>query len=89
MRILDTYYREGAPSAVAVSMSAECRSTTLNYKASSAYIFDSARTEMLQIMGVEVEPRPLVSVRVRLSHSFMSEPLLRCVVFWDTSRVVI
>lgn len=66
MRILDTYYRAGAPSAVAVSMSNACRSTTLTYKASSSYIFDTARREMLHKMGVVLEARESVSSRSML-----------------------
>lgn len=56
MRILDKYYREGAPSAVAVPMSDACRSSTLTLRASSNYIFDRARAELLQTMGIVIEP---------------------------------
>lgn len=52
MRILDTYFRPDAPGAIAVPMSEGCRTTTLQHKASSIYIFDRARSEMLEKMGV-------------------------------------
>lgn len=52
MSILDTYFRKGAPSAAAVPISDECRSSTLTFRASSAFIFDRVREEMLEKMGV-------------------------------------
>ncbi|CAM9180196.1 unnamed protein product [Scytosiphon promiscuus] len=52
MRILDTYFRPDAPGAIAVPMSEGCRTTTLQFRASSIYIFDRAREEMLEKMGV-------------------------------------
>lgn len=52
MRILDAYFRKGAPSAAAVPLSDSCRSSTLKFRASSAFIFDRARGEMLEKMGV-------------------------------------
>lgn len=52
MRILGTYFRKGAPSAAAVPLSDQCRSSTLKFRASSAFIFDRARGEMLEKMGV-------------------------------------
>lgn len=77
MRILDTYCREGAPSAVAAPMSNACRSTTLSCKASSAFIFDTARSEMLQKMGIEIEPHRSVS----FCYMFVAESSPRCVVW--------
>lgn len=56
MRILDTYFRKGAPSAGAVPLSDMCRSNTLTFRASSAYIFDRARGEMLEKMGAGKVP---------------------------------
>lgn len=67
MQILDTYFRPDAPDAIAVPMSEGCRTTTLQFKASSVYIFDRARAEMLEKMGIEkVHP-------VGLSHKRMIE----------------
>lgn len=53
MRILDTYFRKGAPSAATVPLSDLCRASTLKFRASSAFIFDRARGELLERMGVE------------------------------------
>ena len=68
MRILDTYFKDGVPSAVAVPMSEACRKSTLTFRASSAFIFDRARDEMLERMGLQKIPRAsLVMIRrVRL-----------------------
>ncbi|CAM9640675.1 unnamed protein product, partial [Hapterophycus canaliculatus] len=52
MRILDTYFRPDAPGAVTVPISDRCRTTTLQFKASSIYIFDRARAEILEKMGI-------------------------------------
>lgn len=78
MRILDTYYRVGAPGAVAIPISDACRSATLTFRASSAYIFDRARREMLQLMGIEVEP--LVSVSSFSSSCIISQCDVLCCV---------
>lgn len=86
MRILDTYYRAGAPNAVAVSMSEACRSSTLTYKASSVYIFDTARREMLHRMGIVLEVRE--SVSSRLLWSWWS-PSPRYMLMSQTSSIVI
>lgn len=49
IRILHTYVREGAPEPV--PLSDECRSLMLATEASSMYIFQRARDEVLEKMG--------------------------------------
>lgn len=49
MRILATYFREDA--SITAPLSVECRSTTLKFKASSAFIFGRAREEILGAMA--------------------------------------
>lgn len=57
MRILDTYFKPGTPTSVAIPISEGCRKSTLTFRASSAFIFDRARDEMLENMGIEKIPR--------------------------------
>lgn len=49
MRILDRYIREGAPASIPLSSS--CREEMLTSKASSAFIFETARQEVMALMG--------------------------------------
>jgi len=57
MRILDMYFKAGLSTSVAVPISEGCRKSTLTFRASSAYIFDRARDEILEKMGIEKIPR--------------------------------
>ncbi len=57
MRILDMYFKTDTPTSVAVPVSEGCRQSTLTFRASSAFIFDRARDEMLEKMGIEKIPR--------------------------------
>lgn len=49
MRLLNNYVRESAPGYL--PLSAECRNTTLGLRASSAFIFDEVRMEILAKRG--------------------------------------
>ncbi|CAN0500935.1 unnamed protein product, partial [Ectocarpus sp. 12 AP-2014] len=49
MRILDRYIRKGAP--VSIPLSSSCRDGMLTSKASSAFIFEAARQEVMARIG--------------------------------------
>ncbi|CAN0044529.1 unnamed protein product, partial [Scytosiphon promiscuus] len=68
MRILATYFREDAP--VTAPLSVECRSSTLKFRASSAFIFGRAREEILGAMAGE-HSRMAPRVRPRTCSSIM------------------
>lgn len=49
MRILKKYVREGAP--MSIPLSPSCRDEMLTSRASSAFIFDRARQEVMEKLG--------------------------------------
>lgn len=57
MRILDKYFRKGVLHAAALPISEACITTTLQQKASSTFIFDRARAEVLDGIGVGKLPQ--------------------------------
>ncbi|CAM9127306.1 unnamed protein product [Ectocarpus sp. 6 AP-2014] len=63
MRILDRYIREGAP--VFIPLSSCCRDEMLTSKASSAFMFETARQEVMARIGGGV-----LTYRISLSDSF-------------------
>ncbi|CAM9777285.1 unnamed protein product [Ectocarpus fasciculatus] len=60
MRILDKYFRKGVLHASALPISEDCRTTTLQQKASSTFIFDRARAEVLEGIGVGKLPQAIM-----------------------------
>ncbi|CAB1111553.1 unnamed protein product [Ectocarpus sp. CCAP 1310/34] len=61
MRILDKYFRKGVLHATALPISEACITTTLQQKASSTFIFDRARAEVLDGIGVGKLPQASLS----------------------------
>ncbi|CAM9975069.1 unnamed protein product [Ectocarpus sp. 12 AP-2014] len=57
MRILDKYFRKGVLHAAALPISEACITTTLQQKASSTFIFDRARAEVLDGIGIGKLPQ--------------------------------
>lgn len=70
IRILDKYFRKGVLHASALPISEACRTTTLQQKASSTFIFDRARAEVLEGIGVGKLPQASLFFAFTLSHAF-------------------